>query len=280
MVKGKVVTADTAQKIVVIALHLDKSFRSKELEKGLKSMEEEVIFFQGFDARSNNIPAEWLRVHLSKFLYGRSLTPGEVACAFGHSAIINSVVGRDLDWVLIVEDNIKFSGVKEVIKFLKSVDSNSSALINFFSDSKYNLVTSRFACGEFILQETKSLPTLAKCYSLNKIAISEIAKAYADFGFAGFQADFPLFYLLHTKFYTCEKTPIVLEETPSLIGDRSGLVLNSELAKVWHGLMFLIWSKDISFIFRLRILKLGVLQKFVRRFVLKATGGNLPSGYN
>lgn len=271
MVKSEFISTGPAQKVVIVALHLDNSLRSEQLEVGLKSLEEEVVFFQGFDARTHKIPSAWVRDHLAKFLYGRSLTPGEVACAFGHSAIIQSLVGRDLDWVLIIEDNIKFSGIKEVIRFLKSVDFNSSVLINFLSDSKYNLVKSQFTYGGFILQETKSLPTGAKCYSLNKIAISEIANAYSHYGFAGFQADFPPFYLLHTKFFTLGESPIFLEESPSLIGDRSRLALSSELVKLWHGLMYLFVSKESSFVFRLRILKLGVLQKILRRFVLKAT---------
>lgn len=256
------------QKIFVVALHIKDSFRSEELKLGLEGIQEEVIFFEGLDARRHQIPSTWQSNHLAKFLYGRNLTPGEIACTFGHSEIVKSMVSRVFDWVLILEDNVKFNGIESIISFLKCFESNSASLINFFSDPEYDLISSSNDFNDFTIQKTRTIPIRAKCYALNKDAVQKIGTGYAKYGFSGFQADFPIFYLLSTKFYILKNSPILIEKSISLIGNRKNLEINNALGKIWNGFIFLLFSNDMQFSSRFKILILGFKMKFYRKFFL------------
>jgi hypothetical protein len=269
MTRVRLAQSNSRQRVDISILHLGERLRSKTLEQGIWQLGERVHLHSGFDARTNLVPENWNRRRLSKFTYGRELIPGEVAATFGHTQIIRSYVQSNADWVLIIEDNIKFFGLTEIVEFLKNMYSDSPLLINFLSEPAYNDVKKWEKYGQYSLGRTKSVPTLAKCYAINIMGIKSLNTGIQKNGFAGFQADFPAFFDNYIDFMVVRDSKLKIESSTSHIGPRDSLVIHGWIAQIYNAIRFLISTKNGNLRSRLQLILVSIKMKVRRKIALK-----------
>lgn len=265
MGRNGLVASPICQKVGIVVLYLHRPLRSMSLDFALEKYFEGVLFFQGFDARNEPIPKDWIRKYLPRFLYGRNLTPGEIACTFGHTEIIKTQNESEKDWIVICEDNLDFSGLPSVIKFLEGVQSNSPVLINFLSNPKYDDVRFWENIEGFTIGTNESIPTLAKCYALNTQAIKNLCSGIEMFGFQGFEPDFPSFYKLFVNFYALKQTPLRIAESQSLIGSRQCLKIDSKTMQIIYAILFILLPTNMSFWLKIKLIYISFRTKLKRK---------------
>lgn len=268
---GRVILAKSVRNQIVniSILHLGVPLRSETLEVGIKKFGDRVRLHGGFDARINSIPEEWSRQRLSNFVYGRNLIPGEIAAAFGHSQIIRSHFSSDVDWALIIEDNVSFVGLTEIIDFLGTIESDHALVINFLSDPMYNNVKRWEKFSEYYIGRTSSIPTLSKCYAINSLGIKSLNAGLQKNGFAGFEADFPAFYDTYIDFLVVRNSGLHIANSTSHIGPRESLEIIGWISQIYNAVIFLISPKNGMFRIRLNLFLVSCRFKFRRRSAFK-----------
>lgn len=265
MVRTALISSPIHQRVGIVVLYLERPFRSTSLETSLETCFRDVLLFQGFDARANRIPMNWTRRYLPRFLYGRNLTPGEIACTFGHTEIIMSQNHSENDWIMICEDNLDFAGMQKVVDFLKGIQSESPVLINFLSNPNYDFVENWESINEVTIGKSESIPTLAKCYALNRKAIKSLCHGLQTFGFQGFEPDFPAFYKLCVDFYVLKHTPLRIAESQSLIGSRESLKIDNFLIQIFNAVLYILLPSDLKFWLRVKLINTSLKTKIKRR---------------
>lgn len=213
-----------SNKVRIVVLGVQGSFRGQELVKALQLQSKEVEVFWG--RNSSQMSNLTFRSNFVSWLfYGRKLLPSETACTWGHRAIMERSESSGLDWLLILEDNLSHEGLTEVVKFLENSESSLSgpSIINFNSQSIYLLIFKRKIIGSYKLGRTFSLPTLTKCYAINSKALLAIQEGQKNLKSDSFQADFPPFIKRFANFYCIDGFSIKLTNAKSLIGKRQSL---------------------------------------------------------
>lgn len=269
MERNALITSPIRQSVGIVVLYLDRPLRSTSLNSALETSFRDVLFFQGFDARAKPIPLNWMREYLPRFLYGRNLTPGEIACTFGHTEILKAQKHSEKDWILICEDNLDFVGLQSVIDLLEGIQAKSPVLINFLSNPNYDLVKHWEKFDEFHIGASESIPTLAKCYAVNRQAIKSLCHGLEVFGFQGFEPDFPAFYKLYVDFYVLKQTPLRIAESQSLIGSREFLKIDNVFIQIFNAMLYILLPSNLAIWLRVKLIYTSLKTKFKRKTAFK-----------
>ena len=255
---------------LVAVLGVRENFRGDELLNELSSREVSVVRIDGFDAKKNEIPAKWKNLKRSHFMVGRELTSAEIACSWGHMRAIE--MGHELgqNWLLVVEDNVEPGNLFQICKALDSITLPRPTLISFFNAPEYNLSLGGKSLSTLLsVKRAVSIPTGTKCYAVNLSGQKHLLQLYRRYGFQGYQADFPLFFGAGLSILTCNSFNVRTNDSKSLIGERSGLIKQLKIRRIYsreYGSIFSwVKSEDVGLLQLARFTVLRSLAKIVNR---------------
>lgn len=258
--------------VLLVILGIRDKFRGKELQDDLLQKEIPFTRVDGLDAKESRIPESWKNQKRSHFLIGRELTETEIACSWGHMRALQTGNVEEVEWTLIVEDNVAPLNIVEIYESLTSLMISEPTLISFFSAKEYNFPTrNKEFENSMILRKTVSVPTGTKCYAVNKSGLTHLVNLYNRYGFQGYLADFPLFYTNKISIVLCDSYPIQLITSESLIGERSNLAKSSKLKRIysaeWGSIFSWLKSENVSFMTFLRFTLFRTLAHALNRTI-------------
>jgi len=181
----------------------------------------EVVW--GIDAQEMNIPPEFVDDEKAVFLYGRTLSSAEIACTIGHKRITERAKVDNVDFSVILEDDVQISDHEFVKSCLTSIEFIADpALFLLIDNPRLNLrlsfLTSR--TQNFGVERLYSNPSPTSAYILNKKAIDRLSTLPLN-SWKGVQADFPPSFFDEIKMYVINGTSdAILLQGASVIGER------------------------------------------------------------
>lgn len=182
----------------------------------------EVIW--GIDAKEEPILPDLLDNEKAFFLYGRELTPNEIACTLGHKMILDKTKTDDTDLSVVLEDDVEVIDIHSILSRLQEIALISKPSIFFLiTHERLSLRIGSFSRRIRVngVERIYSNPGGTVAYVLNRQA-SEILTSLAADTWKGVQADFPPLFFEHVRMYSLSglREAIKLQETKSLIGER------------------------------------------------------------
>lgn len=181
-------------------LTLKESDVSRELIDDLRNIGFEVGIVLGKDARSEDLPEEWFDCERSHRLYGRNLSPGEIACTYGHFKIISEAVRKtDLKMGLVLEDDVTLVSINAVKTLIDSREFIGKTFWTFANQgvsvaSKINRFFQLRALNHLFI------PFGSFAYMFTRQSAHALFEGFSKFGASGYVADFPSFFPDYVKF--------------------------------------------------------------------------------
>ena len=217
-------------KIKFYVLGIQRNFRGGGLLADLQAAGVTAEVIWGIDAREVDISQDLLDNEKAFFLYGRTLSPNEVACTLGHKLILEKTKDDGTDLSVILEDDVEIKDVQSILSRLHEIALIATPSIFFLiTHERLSLRFWSFSRGNRIIgvKRIYSNPGGTVAYVLNKQASEKLAELPAD-TWKGVQADFPPLYFEYVKMYSLSglRDVIKLQDIESLIGERQQRKLN------------------------------------------------------
>lgn len=165
-----------------------------------------------------------------KYLYGRNLTKGEIACSISHSLIIRKAKEEQLDYAIILEDDALVSTDK-LNKFIENLQIRKSALISLYHDRRTEALIKNSKKSRNLFRHYLP-PTGTVGYCLTRKAILQISKNTTESKIRTCQADFPLFYFFNIKFYSVNPKVVDHNDSIESIIDKRNTFIESQFRKI------------------------------------------------
>jgi len=206
-------------------LGVKNKYRGNELERQLASSGLAFSNYWGTDAGAvvENPALAENKNNFAKFALGRSLTPGEKACAQGHLAIYEEFLQTNHEWALIFEDDARLMDKLDFLKGSLPVFKESVVVaihdgpgFRFTRhDKSVKLVIDQFVPVQRLLE----LPSCAHGYLINRKAIESLnlKKARELLTVADWPYVFSHKYLLYAS---VKPLVTISNNSNSLIGER------------------------------------------------------------
>lgn len=211
-------------------LGIKRNFRGESLFQTLKEVGLNVEIVWGLDSKNLDISTEYIDHEKSMFLYGRELTASEIACTRGHKMIADKARVDNVDFAVILEDDVVINDTEvilEKLKLVSSIEYESLFLLKTDRSLSLMLPVTSPAENRLGIQRIYSNAATAAAYVFNKLALETLVTLPFD-TWTGVQADFPPIYFEKMKMYSiCGLgDAIALQDVESVIGLRSGIELS------------------------------------------------------
>lgn len=233
---------DLLNEVGISILGIRNRFRGTQLIQTLDSIGIQYSLVDGFDGSEEKIPQDWKNNKRSHFMAGRPLTDAEIACAWGHWQVLKIGWESQVDWILVIEDNVEALHIFDIYQALRRLQSTRPTLISFYYDSRFTIDFNRNKLKCYIdLRRCFTIPTTTKCYAVNLSGQKKLISDYEKFGFEGYLADFPLFYGRGLNILRSNTFPININSSDSIIGSRKNLAKSARYKRIVsskHGLLF------------------------------------------
>lgn len=203
--------------VAVFVLGVPGRFRGSELVERL-SQQFSVHIVDGLDAAGPLDLSDSIDQQEARFWLPRDLSLGEIACAFGHRAMIEAAAAADVDIAVFVEDDLPSGTVfDDLIATPQLAGARPCIVLGAFTEASV-LRSPSWNSRTAEASRSLSIPTCAMLYAMNRSSIENIATRWKSRR-VGAVADYPAWYADEAKFFVLSKSlvPLLVHDN-SLVG--------------------------------------------------------------